>query len=454
MISLAEVRLWGKTIGAIQWDGVKQLGVFEYAPEFLRSGIELSPLKMPLRAGSYRFPELNTASFMGLPGMLADALPDKFGNLLIDQWLIAQGRDPSSFNPVERLLYMGQRGMGALEFAPATQRYVTLTDSLELSELVGLANKALSKKQSLAAQLNDISGGAEGECSDDKYALQQIIAVGTSAGGARAKAVIAWNEKTGEVRSGQCDLQSADLNQGFVHYLLKFDGVGANADKELADPQGFTRIEYACYLMAVAAGIDMMPSKLLEENGRAHFMTVRFDRTPEGKKLHMQTLCGLAHYDFNVAGGYSYEQCFRVIRQLKLKDERQALEQQFRRMVFNVMIRNQDDHTKNIGFLMNRRGEWSLSPAYDVTYAFNPEGDWTARHQMTINGKRDAFTLEDLIACGQAADLRSRAVRVVVDEMREVVQGWSGFAAEAGVSTAWAQSLASTFRFSLLSDLK
>lgn len=448
MISLAEVRLWGKTIGAIQWDNARQLGVFEYTPEFLRSGIELSPLKMPLRSGAYSFPELNYVSFMGLPGMLADALPDKFGNLLIDQWLIAQGRDPSSFNPVERLLYMGQRGMGALEFVPATQRQVVSSQALELSELVALANRALSKKQSLATQLN--------KSGEEKHALQQIIAVGTSAGGARAKAVIAWNEETGEVRSGQCDLQSTDLNQGnknpknsqpgFVHYLLKFDGVDANADKELADPQGFTRIEYACYLMAVAAGIDMMPSRLLEENGRAHFMTQRFDRTPEGKKLHMQTLCGLAHYDFNVAGGYSYEQCFRVIRQLKLKDERQALEQQFRRMVFNVMIRNQDDHTKNIGFLMNRRGQWSLSPAYDVTYAYNPEGDWTASHQMTINGKRDGFTFDDLIACGEAADLRSRSVRAIVDDVQEVVQQWRNFAVEAGVSSAWAEKLASTFR--------
>lgn len=333
---------------------------------------------------------------------------------------------------------MGQRGMGALEFAPAAQRFVAPSTELELAELVGLANKALSKKQDLETRLSDVS--------EDKQALQQIIAVGTSAGGARAKAVIAWNEKTGEVRSGQCDLSDKALYQGFVQYLLKFDGVSGNADKELADPQGFTRIEYACYLMAVAAGIDMMPSRLLEENGRAHFMTERFDRTADGKKLHMQTLCGLAHYDFNVAGGYSYEQCFRVIRQLKLNNERQALEQQFRRMVFNVMIRNQDDHTKNIGFLMNRRGEWSLSPAYDVTYAYNPEGAWTANHQMTINGKRDAFTFDDLLACGEAADLRPRSVRALVAEVRGVVLRWNEFAAEAGIPSTWAQSLASTFR--------
>ena len=256
MISLAEVQLWGRTIGAVQWNSVRQLGVFEYAPEFLRSGIELAPLHMPLRAGRFSFPQLAHETFKGLPGMLADALPDKFGNLLIDQWLVAQGRDPGSFNPVERLLYIGQRGMGALEFAPATRGHVGAGTPVELSELVSLANKALNQKQGLAVEI------IEGE--EDAQALNQIIAVGTSAGGARAKAVIAWNEQTGEVRSGQCDTEA-----GFQHYLLKFDGVAANRDKELADPQGYTRIEYACYLMAQAAGIEMMPSRLLEENGRA-----------------------------------------------------------------------------------------------------------------------------------------------------------------------------------------
>ena len=292
MISLAEVQLWGRTIGAVQWDNERQLGVFEYSPEFLRSGIALSPLMMPLRPGRFSFPGLAHETFMGLPGMLADALPDKFGNLLIDQWLVAQGRDPGSFNPVERLLYMGQRGMGALEFSPATRQQSSDGSAVELSQLVSLANKALNQKQGLAVEI------IEGE--EDAQALNQIIAVGTSAGGARAKAVIAWNEETGEVRSGQCDTE-----QGFRHYLLKFDGVAANRDKELADPQGYTRIEYACYLMAKAAGIEMMPSRLLEENGRAHFLTQRFDRSDSGKKLHMQTLCGIAHYDFNVAGGYS-----------------------------------------------------------------------------------------------------------------------------------------------------
>jgi serine/threonine-protein kinase HipA len=433
MISLAEVQLWGRTIGAVQWDNQRQLGVFEYAPEFLRSGIQLSPLSMPLRAGRFSFPQLNRETFMGLPGLLADALPDKFGNLLIDQWLVAQGRDPGSFNPVERLLYMGQRGMGALEFAPATRQAAMSANPVELDELVSLANKALNQKRGLAVEM------IEGR--EDSLALNQIIAVGTSAGGARAKAVIAWNEHTGEVRSGQCDTDS-----GFQHYLLKFDGVAANRDKELADPEGFTRIEYACYLMAIEAGIEMMPSRLLEENGRAHFLTRRFDRTDDGKKLHMQTLCGLAHYDFNIAGGYSYEQCFRVIRQVVKEQARAAQEQQFKRMLLNLMIRNQDDHTKNIGFLMNRAGQWSLAPAYDVTYAYNPDGAWTSTHQMSVNGKREQFTLDDLIDCGKAADLREREVKELIGEVGNAVRRWPDFANAAGVPEGWAQKIQATFR--------
>jgi len=430
VISLAEVQLWGKTIGAVEWDNAQAIAAFEYAPEFLRSGIQPAPLSMPLRAGAYRFPGLARETFMGLPGFLADALPDKFGNLLIDQWLVAHDRDPGAFNPVERLLYMGQRGMGALTFAPALAKPQSRSESLELSELVALANNALSRKQGLHTQTLE-----------EASALQQIIAVGTSAGGARAKAVIAWHPETGEVRSGQCDAPA-----GFQQYLLKFDGVSGNGDKELADPLGFTRIEYACYLMATAAGVEMMPSRLLEESGRAHFMTQRFDRTASGGRLHMQTLCGLAHYDFNVAGGYSYEQCFRVIRQLLGARSHEALEQQFRRMVLNLMMRNQDDHTKNIAFLMDRRGEWRLSPAYDVTYAYNPKGAWTNRHQMSVNGKRDGFTHEDIMAAATAADVRPRRAREILSEVREAVARWPEFAAMAGVPESLAQAMSSTFR--------
>jgi len=433
VISLAEVRLWGKLIGAVQWNAERRLGVFEYEPGFLRSGIQLAPLQMPLRPGTFAFPELNYQSFHGLPGMLADALPDKFGNLLIDQWLVANGRSPEDFNPVERLLYMGQRGMGALEFAPASRRAAPVSESLELAELVSLANRALAQKKNLATAIHS---GAE-----DQHALQQIISVGTSAGGARAKAVVAWNPETGEVRSGQLD-----ASEGFRHYLLKFDGVDGNSDKELADPQGFTRIEYAYYLMATAAGITMMPSHLLEENGRAHFMTERFDREGGAGRLHMQTLCGLAHYDFNQAGGYSYEQCFRVIRQLEPDNVRATLEQQYLRMLFNLMSRNQDDHTKNIAFLMDKRGLWRLSPAYDVTFAWNPEGLWTSQHQMSVNGRRDHFTMSDLLAAAAAADVREHRAYELVAQVRGALERWSEYADAAGVPSDWAQRIEAGFR--------
>ena len=434
MITLAEVRLWGRTIGAVEWNNDTATGAFEYAPEFLRSGIQPSPLTMPLEAGAFRFPGLARETFMGLPGMLADALPDKFGNLLIDQWLAAQGRSPGSFNPVERLLYMGSRGMGALEFTPALDKPQSRAESLEIAELVSLANDALSRKQSLQTGLK--AGADRGADS-----LRQIIAVGTSAGGARAKAVVAWNRSTGEVRSGQCDAPA-----GFTHYLLKFDGVSGNGDKELADPLGFTRIEYACYLLAKKAGIEMMASHLLEENGRAHFMTQRFDRTETGGKLHMQTLCGIAHYDFNVAGAYSYEQCFRVIRQLLKENSKPALEEQYRRMLLNIMIRNQDDHTKNIAFLMDRRGQWRLSPAYDVTYAYNPDGAWTHSHQMSVNGKRDNFTRDDLLQAAVAADLRPRQAEILINEVSEALDCWLDCAAQAGVRSELAERMQTTFR--------
>jgi serine/threonine-protein kinase HipA len=392
---------------------------------------------MPLGAGVFSFSALNKASYKGLPGMLADSLPDKFGNLLIDQWLVSQNREPGSFNPVERLLYMGIRGMGALEYLPETPRTRISDQPLEITELVDLANRALAQKDSLAAKF----GHSASDAGVEAQALQQIISVGTSAGGARAKAVIAWNQATQEVRSGQLDCP-----EGFEHYLLKFDGVQGNRDKELNDPQGFTRIEYAYSLMVKAAGIEMMPCCLLEENGRAHFLTQRFDRIGGKDKLHMQTLCGVAHFDFNMAGAYSYEQAFRVMRQMGLQDLHLALEQQFRRMVFNVMARNQDDHTKNIAFLMNKRGEWRLSPAYDVTYSYNPKGEWTFSHQMSINAKRDAFTLDDLLACGATADVSERRARVIVAEVGEVLNAWPQYADEAGLESSWAAEIGANFR--------
>lgn len=420
MSTLAEIRLWGKTIGAASLEDGKDVASFEYDAGFAQSGIQLAPIVMPLSRRVYRFPELARPTFLGLPGLLADSLPDKFGNALINAWLASQGREPASFNAVERLCYTGERGMGALEFAPAIGPRAKQTTHIEVDELVALASEVLTHRDSLQA-----SFAAEGRGD----ALRDILRVGTSAGGARAKAVIAWNPKTNEVRSGQ-----VKAGDGFEYWLLKFDGVSGNKDRELEDPQGYGVIEYAYSLMALECGIDISECRLFKENGRSHFMTRRFDRLAAGEKLHMQSLCALAHYDFNIAGAYSYEQALLVMRQLQLP--MQAIEQLFRRMVFNIVARNQDDHVKNIAFLMNKSGEWSLSPAFDMTYSFNPAGAWTASHQMTMNGKRDDFTLDDFSACAKAASMkRGRAARIVAD-VQATVANWRSFAETAGVPDA------------------
>jgi len=429
-VDVADVYICGTKVGAVAWDADRELGFFEYAPDFLQAPVELAPLMMPRAKKVYGFPELSRHSYKGLPGMLADALPDKFGNLLIDRWLEQQGRDRSSFSPVERLCYMGERGMGALEFRPSLKRFQESSQPLEVAELAALANRVLSAKSGLHEQLAD-------DLSDQRSALSHILAVGTSAGGARAKAVIAWNPVSGEVRSGQLPAAA-----GFEHWLLKFDGVSENSDKELNDPQGFGRIEFGYYLMARAAGIEMSESRLLEEGGRAHFMTRRFDRTADGDKLHMQSLCALAHYDFNIAGGYSYEQALQVIKRLEMENEQAALEQQFRRMVFNVVARNQDDHTKNIAFLMDRRGRWQLSPAYDVIYSYNPRGEWTSRHQMTINEKRDDFVLGDLLQVATHANVKTVKAKKIINEVVDAVARWQEFAVQAKVFDVWRDEIA------------
>ena len=420
MSTLAEVRLWGKTIGAVSLQDGEDVASFEYDAEFAQSGIQVAPIVMPLSRRVFRFPELSRPTFLGLPGLLADSLPDKFGNALIDAWLASQGRQPGSFNAVERLCYTGERGMGALEFAPAIGPRAKETTHIEVGKLVELASEILTHRNKLQATL-----AAEG----GEDALRDILRVGTSAGGARAKAVIAWNPKTNEVRSGQ-----VKAGQGFEYWLLKFDGVSGNKDKELDDPKGYGVIEYAYYLMALECGIEISECRLFKENGRSHFMTRRFDRivgSAAGEKLHMQSLCALAHYDFNMAGAYSYEQALLVMRQLQLP--MQAVEQLFRRMVFNIVARNQDDHAKNIAFLMNKSGEWRLSPAFDMTYSFNPAGAWTARHQMTMNGKRDDFTMEDFSACAKTASMKRGRAAKIVAEVQATVSEWRSFAEEAGV---------------------
>lgn len=413
----ATIRLWGRDIGAVSWLADRDYAVFQYVPEFTASGIAVSPLVMPPSQAPYAFPELPRDAFKGLPGLLADSLPDKYGNALIDAWLTRQGRDARSFNPVERLCYIGTRGMGALEFHPTLLKAQRRSRRLEIDALVDLANQVLSMRQNMQGVLT-------GE--DDQDMLEEILRVGTSAGGARAKAVLAWNETTGEFRSGQ-----AAADKGFTYWLMKFDGVSNNRDKELADPQGFGLIEYAFSQMAIDAGIDMAECRLHHEGGRSHFMTKRFDRTPTGQKLHMQSLGALRHFDFNAAGAYSYEQAVETIRQLNL--EAVDVEQQFRRAVFNLLIRNQDDHVKNIAFLMDKAGAWRLSPAFDVGYAYNPSGPWTSTHQMTLNGKRDDFTSEDLVAFGEYCGFKSRRILGMVRETADRVREWRTYADAAGV---------------------
>ena len=430
---IAEVQLWGRTIGAVSLDQTRDVAAFQYAPAFVSSGIELSPLVMPLSERVYEFPVLPQITFHGLPGLLADSLPDKFGHVLIDAWLATQGRAPQSFNAVERLCYIGARGMGALEFAPTQGPKPRQGTKIEIDALVQVAGEVLTHR-------NDLHGYFH-ETGKEK-ALRDILSVGTSAGGARAKAVIAWNRETKEVRSGQIV-----AGAGFEYWLLKFDGVAGNKDKELEDPQGYGAIEFAYHLMAKAAGITMSECRLLEENGRRHFMTRRFDRLVGGGKLHMQSLCALAHFDFNQAGAYGYEQALLTIRQLKLPMA--AVEEQFRRMVFNIIARNQDDHVKNIAFLMDKQGEWSLAPAFDVTYSFNPSGSWTATHQMTMNGKRDGFTREDFAVCAKSSLLKRGRAETIIEEVQAAVKRWPEFAAQARLADAWRETIQKNHRLAV-----
>lgn len=430
MTSLAEVRLWGKTIGAVALGEGSSFATFEYDPAFRKSGIELSPLVMPLSDRVYSFPNLSLETFHGLPGLLSDSLPDRFGNTLINAWLATQGRAPDSFNSVERLSYMGSRGMGALEYKPVMGPRARKASHIRIDRLVALASEILKNRENLAASFEE----REVEAS-----LKDILRIGTSAGGARAKAVIAWNPETEEVRSGQ-----VEADPGFEYWLIKFDGVSGNRDKELEDPKGYGAIEYAYHRMAIDAGISMSPCRLLEENGRRHFMTRRFDRDEHGGKIHMQSLGAMAHFDFNMAGAYAYEQAIQVIRSLNLPMA--SVEEQFRRMVFNIMARNQDDHVKNIAFLMDKSGNWSLAPAFDLTYSYQPQGRWTSVHQMTMNGKQDHFLLEDFKACASAASMKRGRAEAIIREVGIVLERWMDYADEAGVQPLWRDQIAGNMR--------
>jgi serine/threonine-protein kinase HipA len=430
---LAAVKLWGRTIGAVSQDAGRDYAAFQYTPEFAASRYEVAPLVMPLSERVYTFANLPRDTFHGLPGLLADSLPDRFGNALIDTWLATEGRSPASFGPVERLCYVGARGMGALEFEPDIGPLQNDGARIEVDALVRLAGEILAARRDFS-----VSFATERR----QEALADMLRVGTSAGGARAKAIIAWHPETNEVRSGQIDNLP-----GFEHWLIKFDGVTGNKDKELEDPKGYGAIEYAYHLMAVAAGIQMNECRLLEEQGRRHFMSKRFDRLADGGKLHMQSLGALAHFDFNQAGAYSYEQALRIVRRLDLPMD--AVEEQFRRMAFNILARNQDDHVKNIAFLMDKTGRWQLSPAFDVTYSYNPAGAWTSQHQMSMNGKRDNFTPDDFVATAKTAAMQRGRAPEIVAEVAASIARWPEFAAEAKVTDSQTAQIRAQLRLDL-----
>jgi serine/threonine-protein kinase HipA len=429
-MEVAEVKIWGILAGAVAWDKANGLASFEYDPKFKSLGWDLAPLKMSIsdNRNQFSFPELrkdkNSAydTFKGLPGLLADALPDRYGNQLINLWLAQQGRAQDSMNPVEMLCFIGTRGMGALEFEPTVLKENKRTFSIEIDSLVETAQKMLDQCEAFTTNLNK----------DEEQAVLEILTIGTSAGGARPKAVIAWNEKTGEVKSGQ-----TKAPKGFEHWLIKLDGV---SDVQLGGSHGYGRVEMAYYNMATACGIEIMPSRLLEENGRAHFMTKRFDRESGEIKHHIQTFCAMKHFDYNLVNSFSYEQLFQCMRELKLTYA--DAEQMFRRMVFNVISRNCDDHTKNFSFLLKQGGKWELAPAYDVCHAFRPGSEWVSQHALSINGKRKNITKGDLLVIGKS--IRCKKASEIIDEINDTVNQWEKFADEVKVKPILRDEIAKT----------
>lgn len=419
MIDRAIVKIWGNIVGAVLWNEERQIASFQYDPSFVSKGHHLSPLKMPLDSSTiYNFPELKPRSdsdentFNGLPGLLADTLPDRYGNRLINTWLAQQGRPENSMNPIEKLCFIGNRGMGAIEFSPSTNKR-TDAFSLEMDSLVDIAAAMLNKREHFTTNVKN----------EELEAMQDILAVGTSAGGARAKAIIAYNHNTGEVRSGQ-----TTTPKGFKHYLIKLDGVD---DAQFGTTKGYGRIEMAYYHMAIACDIEMMPCHLLEEADRAHFLTERFDREEGNVKHHIQTLCAIKHYDYNQVGDYSYEQLFQTMRELRLPYPQ--AEQMFRRMVFNVIARNCDDHTKNFAFRLKKGGDWELSPAYDICYAYRPGSQWVSKHALSINGKRDNFTMEDFLIVAKSMNIKKP--QAIIKKINNQVQNWGFYAAMTNVDS-------------------
>ncbi len=423
-VDALEVRLWGRRVGVIAWDATRALGHFQYDPAYVRDGSEVSPLTMPLSHRVYTFPEhARSETFVGLPGMIADSLTEGFGNQLLGNWLAQRGLQFRDLTPIERLCYVGRRGMGALEYEPDLDVAENRSFEIEVSELVQIAKQVLQQQTSSKTKLDP----------DEENSLGKLIQVGTSAGGAKAKAVVAWNEATGELMSGQ-----GDCPPGFEHWLLKLADV-ENAEHHADSDVG--RLEFAYYRMALSAGIEMMESRLLPDGDRAHFMTRRFDRI-DGTKLHVQTFCGLAHEDRNPVGNTHYETLFATARSLELGQP--ALDQLYRRMVFNVLARNQDDHSKNHAFLMDPAGRWWLSPAYDIVFSYKKNSRWVAAQQMCVNGKRDAFTRDDLRAAARAADVKRPDP--IIDEVRSTLTSWPRVATECGLKEEQANAIFSCFR--------
>lgn len=426
MIKTADVYLWGKHVGSIAQDSKSGITNYRYTDWAIDNGVNLSPIVMPAKRKTYQFPDLLRTSFNGVPGLIADSLPDKFGNAIINNWLMKQGRQPNTINAVERLCYTGERGMGALEYKPQTGPDIATGQEVDVDELVNLATSILQQRKEFVVKPKE------------EEDLAMLLKLGTSAGGARAKAIIAWNEKTNEIRSGQ--IKAGD---GFEYWLLKLDGVDENGDKEKNDEIGYGKIEYAYFLMAKDCKVDIMDCRLYKENGRSHFMTKRFDRINGGEKVHMQTLAALTHTDYNYPGIYSYEEASTVVR--ILTEDQSQVEELYKRMVFNILAMNQDDHVKNISFLMDKKLNWRLSPAYDVGFAYNPEGAFTSKHQMTINGKQTGFLMEDLLESGKNMGITKGKILGIIDSVYNSVSKWKVFAERAGIQEERANIIEKTF---------
>lgn len=426
MVKSADVYLWGRHIGSIAQDEDSNLMSYRYTEWAIDNRVDLSPIMMPVENRTYQFPDLIRSSFNGVPGLISDSLPDKFGNAVINNWLLKQGRQLDSISAVERLCYTGERGMGALEYRPQIGPSSSAEDNVDVDELVRLATSILRQRKSMIIK------------PEKEENLGLLLKVGTSAGGARAKAIIAWNQETNEIRSGQIK-----NDEGFDYWIIKLDGVDENSDKENNDESGYGKIEFAYHLMARDCGIDMMECRLFEENGRSHFMTKRFDRINGGEKLHMHTLAALTHTDYNYPGIYSYEDAGKIIK--KLTEDQSQVEEQYKRMVFNVLAMNQDDHVKNITFLMDKSLNWTLSPAYDVGYSYNPEGAYTSKHQMTVNGKQSSFEQVDLVECGKNMGISKVKTLNVISEVEDSIHKWESFAERAGVSEKKMTMIKKTF---------